>query len=133
MKKTVKTVQKKTVYKAACVDCGALIPEEQVCVKDGKHYCVSCAVNEKQPGFYPPKGFLRFLVYVLCFNPVIGFLIGTLYHSQPDKGNKDFARKCYIIMAVGFVFGLFILMLMAAAGSFMSGAEGGAYIQEGYY
>ncbi|PKL92708.1 MAG: hypothetical protein CVV21_02830 [Candidatus Goldiibacteriota bacterium HGW-Goldbacteria-1] len=133
MKKTVKTVQKKTVYKAACADCGALIPEEQVCVKDGKHYCVSCAVNEKQPSLYAPKGFLKVIVYILCLNPVIGFLIGTLYHSQPDKTNKAFAKVCYIIMAIGLVFCLFFLFLMAAAGSFMSGAEGGAYIQEGYY
>lgn len=133
MKKILKSAVKKTVYKAACVNCGVLLQEGSETVKDGKNYCGSCVNIEAASCFKRPEGFLKFLVYLLCINPVIGFLIGTLYYSQQDRQNRDFARVCYILMAAGIVFCLFILILMAAAGSFMSGAEGGTLIQEGYY
>ncbi|HNZ30066.1 MAG TPA: hypothetical protein PKJ42_08745 [Candidatus Goldiibacteriota bacterium] len=133
MKKILKSRVKKPEYKAACVNCGMLLQEGSENIKDGKYYCGSCANLEAESCFKRPKGFLKFLVCLLCLNPVIGFLIGTLYHSQQDKQNRDFARLCYIIMAAGILLCLFIFILMAVAGSFMSGAEGGTLIQEGYY
>jgi len=133
MKKTLKSKVKKPEYKTACVSCGVLLQEGSENIKNGKNYCGSCVNLEAESCFKRPEGFLKFLVYLLCINPVIGFLVGTLYHSQQDRQNRDFARVCYILMAAGIVFFFFIIILMAAAGSFMSGAEGGTLIQEGYY
>ncbi|HPI03689.1 MAG: hypothetical protein BWY84_01238 [Candidatus Aerophobetes bacterium ADurb.Bin490] len=133
MKKILKSRVKKPEYKTACVSCGMLLQEGSENIKGGKNYCGSCVNLESESCFKRPKGFLKFLVYLFCINPVIGFLIGTLYHSQQDKQNRDFARLCYIIMAAGILLCLFIFILMAVAGSFMSGAEGGTLIQEGYY
>jgi hypothetical protein len=76
---------------------------------------------------------VRIISYILSLNPVIGFLLGTVYYAQTGTGNRVFAKKCYIFMAIGLFIGLVLFILFIIAGAMSGGLDGGSGFQESYY
>jgi hypothetical protein len=129
-----RSATKKAAFTAACVNCGSLIPEGAGILKNGMHYCDNCkSVNVEKEAFLSPKGFVRIISYILSLNPVIGFLLGTVYYAQTGTDNRAFARKCYLFMTIGLFVGLVFFILFIVAGAMTGGLDGGSGFQESYY
>jgi|GEM_PF-5032076 len=87
--------------------------------------------SESVENFLPPVGVVRYITFLLSLNPVLGFLIGMIFSSQPYQGAKNFGKKCYIMAAVGLVILFFIFVLTVING--ISGSESAAGFTESYY
>ncbi len=124
-------------YTAACVSCGALVPESQKFVSGGKNYCTSCAIisRREEPALHVPAGIVKWICYLVSFlSPFAGFALGLVFLSQKDQESRNFGRHCIIVMCISLsIILLFVIVSMILSALAIGGGNLGLNIGEGYY
>ncbi|GEM_PF-2015330 len=122
---------------AACSVCGKILKENEEIIKDNKFFCKNCILipekKEENFNFIPPNGIIKLFVYLISFfNPLIGFLFGAIFYPQKSKENKDFGKKCFILMGIGIAFYLIIFFVFTII-NLSVGNISDFQFNEGYY
>lgn len=139
-KKTLALIEEPKLV-GACTVCGKLIIEGEEIIKNNKYICKNCItlLEEEQKikenfNLIPPDGFLKLIIYIISLiNPLIGFLFGAIFFSQKSNENKNFGKKCFILMAAGLVFYLLFFIIFAIINFSITGNLSDFQFNEGYY
>ncbi len=87
--------------------------------------------EKPQEMFLAPAGAVRYISYLISLNPVLGFIIGMIFSSQPYEGAKKFGKNCYVMAAAGMIILIIIFFIALIIGS--AGPENTAGFTESYY